>query len=120
MLVVSVMKTVALIGLVYLVSFLLPFAFGKKKLKLVAPIVGVIGIVFQLVVNTETRALDKWALSFLPQPFISKAYWSLVAFCLRFWRQALQPEDFVSRGEWIGSDMPNLVSSCCFCWYRTL
>lgn len=53
MLVVSVMKTVALIGLVYLVSFLLPFAFGKKNLKLVAPIVGVIGIVFQLVVNRD-------------------------------------------------------------------
>lgn len=48
-----VMKAVVLVVLVYLVSFLLPFAFGKKKLQLVAPIVGVIGIPYQLVVNRD-------------------------------------------------------------------
>lgn len=50
---VPVMKAIVLVVLVYLVSFLLPFVFGKKKLQLVAPIVGVIGIVYQLVVNRD-------------------------------------------------------------------
>lgn len=47
------MKTVALLVLVFAVSFLLPAVLGRKRLALLAPIVGLIGISYQLLVNRD-------------------------------------------------------------------
>jgi membrane protease YdiL (CAAX protease family) len=52
---VPVMKAIALVLLVYMISFPIPFVFGKKNLQLVVPLVGILGIVFQWVVNRDER-----------------------------------------------------------------
>jgi len=46
-------KTVILIGLVYVVSLLVLLLLGKKRIELVAPAVGLVGIAFHLVVNRD-------------------------------------------------------------------
>ena len=46
-------KTSIIVIIVYLVSFILPLFWGKKKIQLIVLLIGVVGIAFQLLVNRD-------------------------------------------------------------------
>ncbi|KQC14454.1 MAG: hypothetical protein APR63_14270 [Desulfuromonas sp. SDB] len=70
----SLVKTIIIVIIVYLASFLLPLIWGKKKIHLIPFLIGIIGIAFQLIVNRDESfsqlgfrfsTLDKYIWGFL-------------------------------------------------------
>jgi membrane protease YdiL (CAAX protease family) len=55
MLAIPWVKTIVLVALVYLVSFIIPLLLGRKRVELVAPAVALLGVAFQLVANRGER-----------------------------------------------------------------